>query len=89
MQAEKLSITLPADLARMIRGEVERGAYGSDSEVIRDALRLWLRARQEREHRLTAIRTSLEAAAENPERISDESVSRHFAARLAGQQRSS
>lgn len=43
--AEKLSITLPRDLADMIRDRVRGGAYASNSEVIRDALRLW----QERE----------------------------------------
>ena len=37
---EKLSITLPRDMAEMIRGKVQAGAYASDSEVIREALRL-------------------------------------------------
>jgi antitoxin ParD1/3/4 len=49
--AEKLSITLPAEMARMIREKVSSGAYGSNSEVIRDALRGWL----ERDRRLTAL----------------------------------
>ena len=43
--AEKLSVTLPRDLAELIRRKVKTGAYASNSEVIRDALRLW----QERE----------------------------------------
>ncbi|WP_191057707.1 ribbon-helix-helix domain-containing protein, partial [Geminicoccus harenae] len=37
---EKLSITLPHDMAAMIRGKVRTGAYASSSEVIREALRL-------------------------------------------------
>ena len=37
--AEKLSITLPADMARMVRDKVQGGAYASNSEVIREALR--------------------------------------------------
>lgn len=37
---EKLSITLPRDMAEMIRGKVQAGAYASNSEVIREALRL-------------------------------------------------
>ena len=36
--AEKLSITLPANLARLVREKVESGAYASNSEVIREAL---------------------------------------------------
>ena len=38
--AEKLSITLPAEMARMVRDKVLSGVYSSNSEVIRDALRL-------------------------------------------------
>src|ERR1700675_1996058 len=37
--AEKLSITLPAEMVRVIREKVASGAYSSNSEVIRDALR--------------------------------------------------
>jgi antitoxin ParD1/3/4 len=40
--AEKLSITLPAEMVRVIRAKVEGGSYGSNSEVIREALRGWL-----------------------------------------------
>jgi antitoxin ParD1/3/4 len=37
---EKLSITLPHDMAKMVRDRVGSGAYASNSEVIREALRL-------------------------------------------------
>lgn len=37
--AEKLSITLPAEMVRLIREKVDLGAYASNSEVIREALR--------------------------------------------------
>ena len=49
--AEKLSITLPAEMAKVIREKVSSGAYGSNSEVIREALRAWL----ERDRRLAAL----------------------------------
>ena len=49
--AEEWSITLPPEMARMIREKVSSGAYGSDSDVIRDALRGWL----ERDRRQTAL----------------------------------
>jgi len=42
MQAEKLSITLPAEMVRAIRAKVEGGSYSSNSEVIREAMRGWL-----------------------------------------------
>jgi antitoxin ParD1/3/4 len=53
--AEKLSITLPAEMVRVIREKVASGAYGSNSEVIRDALRGWL----ERDRRLAALDTAI------------------------------
>jgi antitoxin ParD1/3/4 len=53
--AEKLSITLPAEMVRVIREKVASGAYGSNSEVIRDALRGWL----ERDRRLAALDTAV------------------------------
>ncbi len=49
--AEKLSITLPAEMVRLIREKVDRGVYASNSEVIREAMRGWM----ERESRLTAL----------------------------------
>ena len=53
--AEKLSITLPAEMVRVIRDKVSAGIYGSNSEVIRDALRGWM----ERERRLVALDRSI------------------------------
>jgi antitoxin ParD1/3/4 len=50
-KAEKLSITLPSEMARKIREKVSTGAYGSNSEVIREALRNWL----DRDQRLAAL----------------------------------
>ncbi len=39
-RAEKLSITLPYEMAKMVRDKVGAGSYSSNSEVIREALRL-------------------------------------------------
>jgi antitoxin ParD1/3/4 len=49
--AEKLSITLPVEMANFIRGKVSLGLYGSNSEIIREALRGWI----ERERRLEML----------------------------------
>jgi antitoxin ParD1/3/4 len=54
-KAEKLSITLPAEMVRMIREKVSSGAYGSNSEVIREAMRAWL----ERERRLAVLDSAI------------------------------
>jgi antitoxin ParD1/3/4 len=37
--AGQMSVTLTPALERMVRAEVKRGTYASNSEVIRDALR--------------------------------------------------
>jgi antitoxin ParD1/3/4 len=36
---QSLSITLPHDMAQMVKDKVASGAYASESEVIRDGLR--------------------------------------------------
>jgi antitoxin ParD1/3/4 len=45
--AEKLSITLPAEMARVIREKVGAGVYSSNSEVIREAVRQWMERNQQ------------------------------------------
>ncbi len=52
---EKLSITLPAEMAKIIHEKVRAGGYGSASEVIREAMRGWL----ERQRRLAALDASI------------------------------
>ena len=64
--AEKVSITLPANLARVIRQKVESGAYASNSEVIREALRAWQEREMERERQLDSIRAQLHEALDDP-----------------------
>lgn len=49
--AEKLSITLPPEMANFIRQKVDSGLYGSNSEIIREALR----GMMEREKRLEKL----------------------------------
>jgi len=38
-KTQSLSITLPHDMAQMIKDKVARGGYATESEVIRDGLR--------------------------------------------------
>jgi antitoxin ParD1/3/4 len=78
MNAEKLSITLPADMAKTIRSAVSTGAYSSNSEVIREAMRLWQDRRSERDQRLDVIRAKLQEAVDDPVRISAAEMRDHF-----------
>ena len=53
--AEKLSITLPVEMAQLVRDKVKSGAYGSNSEVIREALRAWI----DRDRRVAALDSAI------------------------------
>ena len=64
--AEKISITMTPEMMREIRASVAAGEYASTSEALRDAVRLWQRAREERAERLTAIRARVRRSIEDP-----------------------
>ena len=64
--AAKLSITLPADMARMVRDKVEGGSYASNSEVIREALRIWQEREAVRAQRLDEVRAKIAASLDDP-----------------------
>jgi antitoxin ParD1/3/4 len=38
---ERMTITMPADMASVVKAAVDSGDYASTSEVVRDALREW------------------------------------------------
>lgn len=64
--AEKISITMTPEMMREIRASVAAGEYASTSEALRDAVRLWQRAREEQAERLTAIRARVRRSIEDP-----------------------
>ena len=63
--AEKLSITVTAAMARDIREKVEIGSYASASEVIRAALRALRREEEEHAERMVSIRARIRASVED------------------------
>lgn len=64
--AEKLSITLPTDMVKVIKERVEKGAYASTSEVLREAIRVWLRKEEEHSERMAAIRSRIHQSLDDP-----------------------
>jgi Arc/MetJ-type ribon-helix-helix transcriptional regulator len=54
---ERLTITLPVDMAGLVRGAVDDGDYAFSSEVIREALRNWKLKRELRLHQLAESST--------------------------------
>jgi antitoxin ParD1/3/4 len=57
---ERLTITLPADMAATVKGAVEGGDYASSSEVIREALRDWKMKRAVQMQELQALRADID-----------------------------
>jgi antitoxin ParD1/3/4 len=64
--AEKISITLPPDMLRLLRKAVAAGEYASTSEALRDAVRTWQRQRLEDAERLAALRARAQASLADP-----------------------
>lgn len=64
--AEKISITMTPEMLRLIRESVEAGEYASTSEVIRDAMRLWQRRREEHAETLKSIKASIRRSLDDP-----------------------
>ncbi len=60
--AEKLSITLPAEMVSLIKSEVDAGRYASTSEVLREAMRGWLREEEIHKENLAAVRARISAS---------------------------
>lgn len=55
----RLTITLPTDMAGLVKGAVEEGDYASSSEVIREALRDWKLKRELRLHQLAELKVEI------------------------------
>ncbi|MER2253253.1 ribbon-helix-helix domain-containing protein [Methylorubrum podarium] len=64
--AEKISITMTPEQLRAVRESVAAGEYASTSEVLRDAVRLWQRRREEDAERLNVIRARIRRSLDDP-----------------------
>lgn len=83
----QLSITLPNDMADVLRNKVSAGEYASESEVIREGLRtLFARDRAVEAWLQTEVAEAYDAAVSDPARTVSAQAVRE---RLAGEQASS
>jgi antitoxin ParD1/3/4 len=57
---ERLTITLPADMAATVRSAVDAGDYASTSEVVREAIREWKMKRALQLQELAALKQDIE-----------------------------
>jgi antitoxin ParD1/3/4 len=57
---ERLTITLPADMAAVVKAAVAEGDYASTSEVVREAIRDWKMKRALQLRELAALKTDID-----------------------------
>ena len=60
MSIERMTITMPADMAAVVKAAVETGDYASTSEVVRDALRDWKRRRAVQLQEIEALKADID-----------------------------
>ena len=59
-EIERMTITLPVEMASIVRNAVEDGDYASSSEVIREALRDWKTKRGLQLEELAALKSEID-----------------------------
>ena len=57
---ERLTITLPSDMAAVIKSAVDGGDYASNSEVVREALRDWKMKRAIQMQELASLKADID-----------------------------
>ena len=62
---ERITITMPAEMAAALRQTVAGGEYASTSEVVREALREWARHRDAERRDLEMLREAIRAGDES------------------------
>ncbi len=78
---ERLTITMPTEMAETLRRTVEGGEYASTSEVVREALRDWTRARDAERRDLEALRAAIRVGLESGPGLPAEDVFAELRAR--------
>lgn len=80
---ERMTITMPAELAETLRQAVSGGEYASTSEVVREALREWTRKRDTERRELEALRAAIKAGLESGPGVPADQVFAELRARYA------
>jgi antitoxin ParD1/3/4 len=57
---ERMTITMPADMAAIAKAAVDSGDYASTSEVVRDALREWKMRRAIQVQEIAALKSDID-----------------------------
>jgi antitoxin ParD1/3/4 len=63
---ERITVTMPSEMAAKLRAAVERGEYATTSEVVREALRDWSDEQERRAEAVHKFRQMLDEADAGP-----------------------
>ncbi len=80
---ERMTVTMPAEMAETLRRTVAGGEYASTSEVVREALREWTRARDAERRALDALRAAIRAGLDSGPGLPADQVFAELRARYA------
>jgi antitoxin ParD1/3/4 len=80
---ERMTITMPAEMAATLKATVAQGEYASTSEIIREALRDWTRARDTERRELEMLRQAIRAGLDSGPGLPAEDVFAELRARYA------
>ncbi len=82
---ERMTVTMPAEMAETLRRTVAGGEYASTSEVVREALREWTRRRDAERQDLDALRAAIRAGLDSGPGLPAEEVFAELRARYTDQ----
>lgn len=71
---ERVTVTLPKEMAAAVRAAVVEGRYASPSEVVRDALSSWAESRKDTGADLAALREAIRKGDESGPSVPAEEV---------------
>ncbi len=69
---ERITVTMPEEMAAKMRAAVESGEYATTSEIVREALRDWEDYQERRQAKLEWLREEIDKGLKGPFRPADE-----------------
>lgn len=82
-EIERITVTMPTEMAATLRQAVAGGQYASTSEVVREALRDWTRQQDSELRQLDAFRAAIRAGLDSGPSIPAEDVYAELHAMIA------
>ena len=74
---ERITVTMPEEMAAKMRAAVDSGEYATTSEIVREALRDWNELQERRQAKLERFRALIKEGEES-ESLNGETVLREF-----------